>query len=83
MNRVEDNKEASRYELYVDGELAGFADYYLDDGAMVFPHTEIDPPLRGRGLGEELVRAALEDARARGLRIVPDCPFVRDVMNKP
>jgi len=43
----------------------------------VFTHTEIDDASEGRGLGSTLVRAALDDARRRGLSVRPDCPFVR------
>lgn len=69
--------DRSRYELFVDGELAGIADYETgDSGVVVFPHTEIDPARRGRGLGSELVRAALDDARARGVAVDPRCWFV-------
>ena len=39
-------------------------------------HTEIDPSVGGRGLGSALVRFALDDARARGLTVIPRCPFV-------
>jgi predicted GNAT family acetyltransferase len=43
---------------------------------LAFLHTEVDPARQQRGLGSALVRAALEDARKRGLRIVAICPFV-------
>ena len=73
---VRDNPEASRYEVFADGDLAGFARYRLGDGRITFFHTEIDPAHEGRGLGSKLARAALDDARARGLPVVPVCPFI-------
>ncbi|MEY2468711.1 MAG: uncharacterized protein QOF21_1409 [Actinomycetota bacterium] len=75
---VRDNKELSRYELVVDDELVGVADYRVDGDTRVFPHTEIKPWLRGRGLGEQLVRGALDDVRRRGAKARPICWFVKD-----
>jgi predicted GNAT family acetyltransferase len=66
-----------RYELLVDGEHAGELVYRDRGGGVVaFLHTEVDPTLQLRGLGSALVTGALNDARARGLRVVPICPFV-------
>ena len=79
---VTDVASASRYEITADGVLAGFAAYRDRDGKRVFTHTEIDPRFEGRGLGSQLVRAALDDVRARGLTIVPTCPFVRSWLDK-
>lgn len=73
---VTDAQESSRFEIRDDGVLAGFADYRLQGGRMVFPHTEIDPAFGGRGLAKTLIREALDTARARGLQVVPLCSFV-------
>ena len=74
---VLDVAEWSRFEIHVDGRMAGFAAYRMKDGLVVFTHTEIDDAYGGRGLGSVLVRAALDSARSRGLPVRPDCPFVR------
>ncbi|GIH49064.1 GNAT family N-acetyltransferase [Microbispora rosea] len=74
--RVVDNPSASRYEIIVDGVVAGFAQYRLRDGSMVFPHTEVRDEFEGRGLGSRLIGGALDGARAAGLRVVPLCSFV-------
>ena len=66
-----------RYELLLDGQPVGELVYRDRDGGVVaFLHTEVDPDTRLRGLGSALVAAALDDARARELRVVPICPFV-------
>jgi uncharacterized protein len=70
--------DRSRYELLLDGELVGVADYRPGDGVLEFPHTEIDRAHRGRGLGAILVAGALDDVRARGQRIVATCWYVAD-----
>ncbi|MCO1653495.1 GNAT family N-acetyltransferase [Pseudonocardia humida] len=74
---VVDVPDESRFEIRVDGERAGLAAYRLHADRIVFLHTEIDDAHEGRGLGGVLVRAALDSARERGLRVVASCPFVR------
>jgi uncharacterized protein len=54
---VRDNVPRSRYEITVDGRVVGFAEYSRDGDAVVFPDTVIEPSMRNRGLGAELVRA--------------------------
>lgn len=74
---IRNAEDASRYELRVDGELASIATYRVfDDNTIVFPHTETAPRWRGRGLAEQVVGRALDDARAAGRSIVPTCWFV-------
>lgn len=74
---VRDNPDELRYELLVDGTLAGEILYRLRSDAVVLVHTEIAPQFEGQGLGSKLVAGALADIRARGLRPVAVCPFVR------
>lgn len=76
--QVRNATDRSRYELVLNGEVVGIADYHRTAGALVFPHTAIDSDRRGQGLGDILVRGALEDVRARGDKVVPQCWFVRD-----
>ena len=75
---VTDNPAASRYEIHVEGSRAGLA-HYRDggDGTLVFDHTEVDDAYEGQGLGGRLARGALDDVRARGLKVVAECPFIR------
>lgn len=78
---VRNNEARNRYELEVDGALA-IAEYRLRPGRITFTHTEVPDALEGRGIGSKLVRAALDDARARGLKVVPLCPFVKRYIEK-
>lgn len=75
------NAAERRYELAVDGHIA-HADYHLDGESIVFTHTLTPPALRGRGVGARLAHAALTDAKARGLKIVPACSFIADYLVK-
>jgi predicted GNAT family acetyltransferase len=77
-----DNAGAGRYELHLDGQLVGLVDYRRDGQDVVLPHTETSPGFGGRGLAGRLVGFALDDIRARGLHVVPACPFVADYIGK-
>jgi predicted GNAT family acetyltransferase len=78
---VRNNTDENRYELRVDGDLA--ATYYrIADGVITFIHTEVPDALAGRGVGGKLVKGALDQVRAAGLKVVPQCPFVRAYIEK-
>lgn len=72
---VRDNREQARYEVIVDGAVAGFAEYRLGARTIIFTHTLVEAAYEGQGLASRLVRFALDEARARGLRVRPKCPF--------
>ena len=74
--RVRDDPATARYVAEMDGQEVGFAAYAAGSNPVVFTHTEVEHPTRERGIGTALVRAALDDVRARELLIVPRCPFV-------
>lgn len=76
MVTVRDNPTELRYELLLDGRLVGETRYRTEPGLVVLVHTEVDPSVEGRGLGALLVQRELDDIRARGLGVVPHCPFV-------
>jgi predicted GNAT family acetyltransferase len=73
---VTDVPAASRYEARVDDRLVGFVDYRLARDTITFIHTEVLPGAEGGGVGSRLARTVLDDARARGLRVRPVCPFI-------
>lgn len=78
---VRHNAALSRYEIEAEGARC-VAEYVIRSGQMVFTHTFVPPVLRGRGLAEKLVRAALADARAKGLRVVPACSYVSQFIER-
>jgi uncharacterized protein len=78
---LHDNPELSRFEMDDDGVLS-VANYRLADHLMTFTHTEVPPQARGHGRASRLIAGALETARARGLKVVAHCSFVRDFLAK-
>jgi len=86
MRTLTDNTALHRYEFAPDepdapGGMA-MAVYTERPGVRVITHTEVPVRLRGRGIGARMVRAVLDDIRARGLKVVPRCPFVRDFIER-
>jgi predicted GNAT family acetyltransferase len=79
---VTDHPERSRFEVRVDGELAGFVDYHRVGGSLDLTHTEVDDRFEGRGIGTTLIRHALDAARAQAMGVLPHCPFVRSFIER-
>ena len=78
---VSNNAALSRYELTVDGHVA--ATYYkLANGVITFEHREVPPELGGKGIGSRLVKGALDQVRAGGLKAVAQCEFVKGWIDK-
>jgi predicted GNAT family acetyltransferase len=80
-DNVRNNAAESRFELDAESHTA-FAYYSMTGNVITFRHTEVPPALAGHGIGSRLVRGALELARAQGLKVVPQCPFVSAYMAK-
>jgi predicted GNAT family acetyltransferase len=72
---VRDNPARHQYELLVDGEVRGLAAYRESAGVLTVTHSEVDPSLRGQGMGNELAQRTLDQLRDRGVKVVPACPF--------
>lgn len=72
---VRNNVSESRFEATVEGHLS-VVDYVRQGETLVLPHTFVPTTLRGRGIAEKLVRAALDYARAEKLNVVPSCSYV-------
>ena len=77
---VADNPASSRFEITIDGELAGFVDYRKDGDEYAIPHTRVFTQFEGHGVGSELVRGSLAEIAERGGTALPYCPFVPKVI---
>lgn len=80
--QVVDNAAKSRFEVLVDGQVAGFAVYRLLPTVIVFTHTEVLPEHEGQGLAARLVGTALDMSRDTGLGVLPACPYVAKYIEK-
>jgi predicted GNAT family acetyltransferase len=79
---IHDDEKAHRFVTTVDGHLAHLDYLKRPDGTLDLVHTEVDPALRGQGVGEAVVRYALDQARSRGGKIIPTCPFVKKFVER-
>lgn len=80
--KVTDNAARSRYEAYVEGALAGYADYRVEGDVMTFPHTVTEPEFSGRGVASALARVSLDSAREAGRAVRPACAFYAGWIDK-
>lgn len=78
---VRDNRAMNRFEADVQGQIAITA-YRHNKGIVTFTHTEVPESLRGHGVAGKLVRGALDQVRARGEHVVPECPYVASFIQK-
>lgn len=78
---VRDNPERQRFELAVEGATA-IAEYRIRDGVITFTHTEVPEAFSGRGIASRLIKGALDQVRARGLKVVSHCSFVSGYLQK-
>jgi uncharacterized protein len=81
MGDVRDNPEEQRFELTVEGQRAE-AYYTIEGKVITFSHTDVPQVLSGRGVGSRLIKGALEDVRARGLKVTAHCPFFAGYLDK-
>ncbi|MGH8122741.1 MAG: GNAT family N-acetyltransferase [Rudaea sp.] len=78
---VVDNRARDRYELDVGGATA-FVAYARAPGVITFVHTVVPEALAGRGIGSILATHVLDDARANGEKVIPQCPFIAAYMRR-
>ncbi|RYF76463.1 MAG: N-acetyltransferase [Comamonadaceae bacterium] len=79
---IVDHPEQHRFEATLEGRLAGFAEYNLLTDAIMFTHTEVLGEFEGKGVGSALARHVLDEARARGLHVIPVCQFIAGYIRK-
>jgi predicted GNAT family acetyltransferase len=79
---VSNNENETRFEIQLDGELAGFLLYRRHPTQIALVHTEIFTSFQGHGLASELIGSVLDTARELRLEVLPVCPFVQDYIRK-
>ena len=75
------NESEHRFELHLDGHMA-YEVFERFPGGIAYLHTIVPKELGGRGVGGALVKYILDWAVERGLKVRPDCPFVKAYIDK-
>ncbi len=78
---VRHNSAAQRYETEMDGHRA-VTEYRMEGNTVIFHHTFVPPELRGRGVAEALVKAALEETRDQGRHVIAQCSYVAKFLQR-
>jgi predicted GNAT family acetyltransferase len=77
------NPELTRVEALVEGRVVGFSQYHVEpDGSLCFFHTEVDDDREGQGIGSQLAEGVVKVARDEGVRIIPECSFIRSYLRR-
>ncbi len=78
---VQHDAAAGRFTTDVDGQQ-GYVEYEQEGGSMAITHTIVPSAIGGRGIAGTLVQAALDHARAAGLKVIPRCSYADGWMRK-
>jgi len=79
----EDNGKKGRFFINENGkDLAEIVYTWASPTVIIIHHTEVDPQLKGQGVGNKLVDEIVAWARKNNLKIDPLCPFANAVLRK-
>ncbi|WP_294246987.1 GNAT family N-acetyltransferase [uncultured Chryseobacterium sp.] len=85
MIEVKQNNDEKRgsFEAFLDGNHAGLMTYtWAGEDRFIIDHTEVEESYNGKGVGKEMLEAAVEYARANSKSIIPLCPFAKAMIQK-
>ena len=78
----DDSKQGLFYIEQEDNTVAEMEYHWQDRHTIVITHTEVDESLEGKGIGKQLVEKGVDFARERNIKIVPQCPFAKAIIDK-
>ncbi len=78
---IRDNPEERRYETRI-GEALAVVEYEREGNRITLVHTGVPKELEGHGIAGKLAQFALDDARQRGLEVVPVCPYIQSYLRR-
>ena len=81
MLTVRDNRTLMRFEM-ASGNATAFAEYQRTGDQIVLTHTEVPEALSGQGIGSKLVSGVLDAIRAEGTKVIPQCEFVANFIQR-
>ena len=71
----EDRPSGGVYRISIEGHIAEMSFSRASERLIIIDHTDVPEALRGRSIGNLLLERAIADAREKGARIFPLCPF--------
>lgn len=78
-----DNGSKGRFFIVENGVQQAEMTYtWAGSDRFIIDHTEVGEALRGKNAGKQMVLRAVEFARAKGVKILPLCPFANSVFKK-
>jgi uncharacterized protein len=78
-----DNLKKGHFFIEENGkEIAGIYYLYAGEGKIIIDHTEVLPEHEGKGLGKQLVKAVVDFAREKKVKIMPLCTYAKSVFDK-
>ncbi|MFA9446724.1 GNAT family N-acetyltransferase [Egicoccus sp. AB-alg6-2] len=80
--QIERDDARQRYVASDDGTPAGELTFEVEEGTIRLLHTGVAPDAEGQGVGSDLARRALDDARRDGVRVDPRCEFVAGFIDR-
>jgi predicted GNAT family acetyltransferase len=81
--KIVDHPQRHHYELTLDGKLAAHIVYRMHGSETIeLVHTEVEKQFEGQGLGSRIAKFALDDARSRGLKVIPTCSYIATWLRK-
>lgn len=85
MTEVKQNngEKHGSFEAFIDGNYAGLMTYtWAGEERFIIDHTEVEEAYNGKGVGKEMVLAAVDFARKQGKKIIALCPFAKATFQK-
>lgn len=82
---IQSSFDGKKGSFFIKGEAGILAEMVYSLAApitMIIEHTDVSKELEGKGIGKQLVSAAVNHARKNHLKIMPLCPFTKAVMDK-
>lgn len=82
---IQHKNDERKGTFYIEKEGSRVAEltYSKQDGQkFIINHTEVSDELRGKGVGEQLVMAAVDYARENNMKILPLCSFTKTIFEK-
>ncbi|MEL6721446.1 MAG: GNAT family N-acetyltransferase [Bacteroidota bacterium] len=82
VQKQDDGKHGKFFILEKEEEVASMTFTWAGSDKIIIDHTEVQPSQKGKGLGLELLKAVVEEARTKALKVLPLCPFANAMMKK-